>query len=68
MYVLSSVCRQLTDNDGVNFSFNLHGGVITTEDVRHLFQLGLLDHQVMFLLKVFLQQQWNSFNLFVTQM
>lgn len=50
------VFRQLTDDDGVNFALNLQGGVITTEDVRHLLKLRLLDHQVVLLLKVFLQQ------------
>lgn len=50
------VFRQLTDDDGVYFALNLQGGVITTEDVRHLFKLRLLDHQVVLLLKVFLQQ------------
>lgn len=48
--------RKLTNDDGVYFALNLQGGVITTEDVRHLFKLRLLDHQVVFLLKVFLQQ------------
>lgn len=50
------VFRQLTNDDGVYFALNLQGGVITTEDVRHLFKLRLLDHQVVLLLKVFLQQ------------
>lgn len=52
-----SVFRQLTDDDGVNFAFNLQGGVVAAEDVDHLFELRLLNHQVMFLLKVLLSQQ-----------
>lgn len=56
-HYFQSVFRQLTDDDGVYFALNLQGGVVAAEDVDHLFQLGLLDRQVMFLLKVLLQQQ-----------
>lgn len=55
-YNYSSVSRQLTYDDGVNFAFDLQGGVVAAKDVHHLFQLCLLNHQVVFLLKVFLQQ------------
>lgn len=63
MYNFGSVCRQLTYNDGVNFALNLQGDVVTVEDVNHLFQLRLFDHQIVFLLKVFLQQEGNRFDL-----
>lgn len=49
--------RQLTYDDGVNFSLNLQGAVVAVKDVGHLFQLRLLDHKVVFLLKVLLQQE-----------
>lgn len=53
---------QLTYDDRVDFSLYLQGGVVTAEDVDNLFQLRLLDHQVVFLLKVFLQQGGNKFS------
>lgn len=52
-----SAFSQLTYDDGVNFALDLQGGVVAAEDVDHLLQLRLLDHQVVCLLKVFLQRQ-----------
>lgn len=49
--------RKLTYDDGVNLPFNLQGAVIAAEDVSHLFQLCLLDQQIVLLLKVLLQWQ-----------
>lgn len=49
--------RKLTYDDGINFPFNLQGAVVAAKDVSDLFQLCLLDQQVVFLLKVLLQQQ-----------
>lgn len=47
----------LTYDDGINFPFNLQGAAIAAKDVSYLFQLRLLDQQVMFLLKVLLQPE-----------
>lgn len=49
--------RKLTYNDGINFPFNLQGAVIAAKDVSYLFQLRLLNQQVMLLVKVLLQQE-----------
>lgn len=57
----SALRRKLTDDDGINFPFNLQGAVIAAEDVSYVFQLCLLNHQVVFLLKVFLQQEKNDY-------
>lgn len=54
-FLLVYFTRELTYNDGINFPFNLQGAAITAKDVSYLFQLCLLDQQVMFLLKVLLQ-------------
>lgn len=56
-FLLVYFTRKLTYNDGINFPFNLQGAVITAKDVSYLFQLSLLDQQVMFLLKVLLQPE-----------
>lgn len=45
----------LTYDDGVDFALNLQGAAATAKYVDDLFQLRLLDHQVVFLLKVLLQ-------------
>lgn len=57
-----SVFWPLTYDDGVNFALNLQGGVVTGEDVDHLFQLRLLNHQVVILIKVLLQPRGNRFS------
>lgn len=49
--------RKLTYDDGINFPFNLQGAVIAAKDVSYLFQLRLLNHQIVLLLKVLLQQK-----------
>lgn len=54
-FLLVCFTRELTYNDGINFPFNLQGAAITAKDVSYLFQLCLLNQQVMFLLKVLLQ-------------
>lgn len=50
-----SHCIWLTYDDGVDFTLNLQGAAATAKYVDNLFQLRLLDHQVVFLLKVLLQ-------------
>lgn len=47
----------LTYDDGVDFALNLQGAAAAAKDVDNLFQLRLLNHQVVFLLKVLLQYQ-----------
>lgn len=48
---------RLTDDDGVDLALHLDGGVVAGEDVHHLLQLRVLDHQVVPLLKVLLRRE-----------
>ena len=47
----------LTNDDGVDLALHLDGGVVAGEDVDHLLQLRLLDHQVVSLFKVLLERR-----------
>lgn len=47
----------LTYSDGVDFSLDLQGALVTLVSVDHLLQLGVADHQVLCPLMVLLQME-----------
>lgn len=47
----------LTYSDGVDFALDLQGALVTLESVNHLFQLSVIDHQVLHSLLVLLQRR-----------